>query len=325
MRKNLKLNASLWQLLIISIVIFISACKKDEVKPNNNSSINTWIDSNMRYIYYWNDKIPASVDKSKNPKDYFDALLYKTEDRFSWIQENFTDLINSLNGIAKEAGYDLKLYRESESNKNVIAQITYIKPNSPASDAGLKRGDVITKINSTQITTDNYQDLINNKIAESHTVTYNPLDAANEQLLSPVTKSLNVVEYTENPNYLSKVITIGDKKIGYYVYNFFAPGTGDNYDIEMDNIFSQFKSDGITDLILDFRFNSGGAVSSATNLASLIAPSITKNDIFYKSTFNAQAQRDILADPEYGPDFLIEHFKEKSQNIGSLLSGNKVY
>ena len=73
--------------------------------------------------------------------------------------------------------------------------------------------------------------------------------------------SLATVVYNENPNYFSKVIEIDGKKIGYYVYNFFASGTNDQtgvYDLEMDNILRDSKQkELLTDI--DLRFNSGGS------------------------------------------------------------------
>jgi C-terminal processing protease CtpA/Prc len=130
----------------------------------------------------------------------------------------------------------------------------------------------------------------------------------------------------ENPNYLSKVFEINGRKIGYYVYNFFATGTDNEaavYDAEMDNIFAGFKAKGITDLVLDLRFNSGGSEVSANNLASLVAPD-PGNKLFFRREYNSKVENEILSDPNAGTDFLQSRLKTKAQNIGSQLSG-RVY
>jgi carboxyl-terminal processing protease len=299
------------------------------VLPKENQQyvkVNEWILENMQFWYLWSDKLPTASDKTNDPEAFFKSLLYK-DDRFSWIQDNYTELLNSLQGVSKEAGYEYVLYRESEASNNVVAQILYIKPNSPASQAALKRGDVITKINNQQITTSNYQALLD-EIKQNHTVSYKPLNIDSKSFGAESSLSLTTVEYSEDPNYLSKVISDGGHKIGYFVYNFFAAGTKVNagaYDAKMDNIFADFKAQGVSDLIIDLRFNSGGSESSAANLASLIGAGVNDTKIFAKRAYNEQVQEEILNDPELGESFLNTKFINKVNNIGSQLGGGRVY
>src|SRR5688500_5293580 len=112
----------------------------------------------MDFWYLWSNELPAAPNKNQNPDDFFQSLL-SDDDRFSWIQENYQDLLNSLQGISKEAGFEYVLYKEDGSD-NVIAQILYTKPGSPAENAGLKRGDGISHINGQQLNTANYQDVL---------------------------------------------------------------------------------------------------------------------------------------------------------------------
>jgi C-terminal processing protease CtpA/Prc len=87
----------------------------------------------------------------------------------------------------------------------------------------------------------------------------------------------------------------------------------------MDAIFAKFKAESINHLIVDFRYNGGGFVSSAVNLASLIAPGVTQNDIFSKTKYNS-----FLSGFD---DFqnVQTPFRTKAQNLGNILSGNRVY
>ena len=121
---------------------------------------------------------------------------------------------------------------------------------------------------------------------------------------------------------MDTVYTINNQKIGYVVYHFFAPGTTGQpniYDNQMDQIFADFKSQGINHLILDLRYNSGGAVSSAVNLASLIAPGVGENDILSKVQYNS-----FLSGFDQFKN-VTRKFKTKSQNLGPILSDNRVY
>ncbi len=238
------------------------------------------------------------------------------------IYPDYQELINSLNGITLEAGYEFNLYREAEGSANVIAEVSYIKRNSPASLVDLKRGDFITHINGTRLTDTNFRDLLG-QISSQHTLRYSRFNTESGSFEEQEEISLTPVQLAENPNFLDSVYTINGEKIGYVVYHFFAPGAGQNsttYDDEMDQIFANFKAEGIQHLIVDFRYNGGGFVSSAVNLASLIAPGVDQTDIFSKTKYNSFLTENV-ADLRN----VQTTFRTKSQNLGPILEGNRVY
>ena len=290
-------------------------------EPNPNIAINKWINDVMKEVYLWLPEMKTPIANTSEPEDYFESLLNRPTDRFSVIYPDYQQLINSLNGISLEAGYEFTLYRESSSNNNVVAEVTYIKKNSPASNAAMRRGDYITRINGTQMTLENYRTVLG-LIDKPHTLNTLRFSEASGGFVAQPEISLTPVELSENPNFLDSVYTVNGEKIGYVVYHFFAPGSGNNstaYDQEMDGIFAEFKTKGIQHLVLDFRYNGGGFVSSAVNLASLIAPSVKTTDIFSKTKYNSfLMQFDNLKNVQ-------TPFKEKAENLGKILKGNRVY
>ncbi|RIW17331.1 peptidase [Algoriphagus lacus] len=303
------------------------ACKEEEEiepvieKPNPNIAINKWINEVMKEVYLWLGEMRTPIADTSDPEDYFESLLNRPTDRFSVIYPDYQELINSLNGITLEAGYEFTLYRESQSNNNVVAEISYVKKNSPAASTPLKRGDYITRINGTQMTLENYRSVIA-QIDKPHTLTTLRFNEGSGSFEPQPEISLTAVQLAENPNFMDSVYTINGEKIGYVVYHFFAPGPGNNstaYDQEMDAIFADFKAKGIQNLIVDFRYNGGGFVSSAVNLASLIAPGVKATDIFSKTKYNSfLMQFDNLKNVQ-------TPFKAKAENLGKILKGNRVY
>jgi C-terminal processing protease CtpA/Prc len=316
-----------WMVMIavmIAVSLGLSACREDEPAPlGPNEYVNNWILENMQAVYYWNSSIPANPDKSLTPPDFFDALL-DPADRFSFLQENYLELQKQLQGIRKEAGYDFTLYRETANSDNLVAQLIFVKANSPATAAGMKRGDLITHINGERLTISNYQGLLA-KLGENHSVTIQSYNETQQTFNPAAALSLVPVELVENPILFKSVITLSGKKIGYLVYRFFAPGPGNQYLNEMDQAFQEFRDAGVSDFVLDLRFNNGGTISAATNLASLVGRDIDNSKAFYKLQYNANIMQEIRNDPRRGEASLTQRFVSKSQNIGSLLNTGNVY
>lgn len=317
-------NSLPFLLLGLALAIFSCQDKNDplpQVDQDPNETVNAWIQDVMDQVYLWLNDMRDPIAANSDPEDYFESLLFRPTDRFSVIYPDYQELINSLNGVNLEAGYEFILYRESNANENVYAEITYIKKNSPASNVDLMRGDVITKINGTQITLSNYRELLG-AISGTHTLSYERLNEGASIFVPKADVTLTSVELAENPNFLDTIYTINNQKIGYVVYHFFAPGPSQDpvYDLEMDNIFGKFKSGNIDHLIVDFRYNGGGFVSSAVNLASLIAPGVGATSIFSKTKYNS-----FLMENVEDLQNVQTPFKAKAENLGNTLEGNRVY
>lgn len=85
----------------------------------------------------------------------------------------------------------------------------------------------------------------------------------------------------------------------------------------MDEIFANFKSEGIDHLVLDLRYNSGGAERATINLASLIGSNISDQDVFVKREYNEELKQALIN--EYGEESLNRRFINKTSNIGNDL------
>ncbi|GAB3998200.1 hypothetical protein GCM10028807_45240 [Spirosoma daeguense] len=280
----------------------------------------------MKEVYYWNDKIPANPDKTLTPDAFFESLLNKYDvttnpngDRFSWIQESASDLQASLSGQTTTTGMEYNLYLRSSGSSDVIAQVLYVLPGSPAEKAGIKRGDIISKVNGQGLNTTNYGNLL----FSGTTYTFGFATMSGQSLVdSDQTRTVTATVFQENPVFLDSVYTVGSKRVGYLVYNQFVPGangsSADEYDAQVDAVFSDFKAKGVNELVLDLRYNPGGYTSSSANLASLIGKGVSSNTLYFREEWNATLMPQLQR--EYGSSFFTQNFLTKAQNIGGSLS-----
>lgn len=284
--------------------------------------VNGWIYDNMSVYYLWNDKLSKSPNYSLNPEDFFESILYKYNktsnpdgDRFSWIQEDYTELLGNLSGVAShEIGFEYILVGTDATLKQYYALVLYAMHGTDAELKGINRGRFITKINGQNITADNYKNLFGGtgtkKLSMADFV-YNETEKR-YILQSSGDVTINMHNYfAENPIYLDTIYTVANNKIGYLVYNFFARDNGDksnNYDKELISKLSNFKSKGVNEMVLDLRYNSGGAVSSAIALASALVKNRSTKNVLTTSQYNSILHNALIKEEgaNYNKDYFID-------------------
>jgi len=267
-----------WLPLFILVPVILAGCEKkvmpeeEEEGPVQASAliqkINGFIKEAMSDVYLWYDKMPViDIRYETDPKVYFDKLLY-SEDRWSYITDDLAAFEGSQQGIEKTYGYSLTFGRFVDATGlptgNYFGIVEYVYPNTPASEAGFTRGDLIIRLNGGNITADNYRDLLS---GTSVSVTKGILTS--EGISTGETVVLVAEELNLDPVHMYKIIENEGHKIGYLVYLQYIPGyNGTSLKVALQ----YFKDNQITDLVLDLRYNPGGFVSAAQYLTSSIAP-----------------------------------------------------
>ena len=119
-------------------------------------------------------------------------------------------------------------------------------------------------------------------------------------------------DYIENPIYDYRIINQDNDKIGYLMYNGFVG----EYNSELNQVFSAFLTENINHLVLDLRYNSGGNIRTATELASMITGQFY-NQVFTILKYNESLQSN-------NQDFLFTNSLDNNNSINSL-NLNKIY
>lgn len=291
-----------------SAIIYISvANQKDRARlqikqGSGNSGSGTytdvcrWMFEYMNKYYLWNEPLATFTPDYSISYDAFltkmldhvDADNHRNRDDGHWAngeREYYYSFIDSDAPTSRSAG-DTEtgsgiMYMEAGYVDNIVALLpALVAPGSPAAQAGLKRGDIITKIDGSRITESNYNTMANRLYAGNVNVTTYDYDSKTENSAVRVDKAT----FVDPAIYQSSVLTVNSgKKVGYIAYMGFHM----NYDSQLIDIFSQFKNQGVTDLILDLRYNGGGHVLSSVVLGTLIAGNDKKDQIYSRTTYNA--------------------------------------
>ncbi|GAA4300390.1 S41 family peptidase [Compostibacter hankyongensis] len=323
------------RLLYLSLVLLTAwtACKKDDhVKPDpvdrGNGELTAQDEDSLKFyvwwdmlsdsenvpFYYWNDQVPA-VDPKDSRYDSAEDLL---DDIASYPEVNgekvdrysFLDRVGSVSdeldgGQGGDMGF-MVAGAQTPDNQTVLV-VLYVYAGSPAGKAGVQRGWEVTAINGADIdlSSDAGYDAVNSALFSdaSATFTFVPSSGTSKNV------KLSRASYHINPVLEDTVYTVAGKKVGYFVYNSFINVLGSEGNAavakeEISNAFAKFKSDGVRDLIVDLRYNGGGAVPSAEYLDNLIAPSAVNGENMYSYKYNKELTAAFNSDAEYKKEYI---------------------
>lgn len=312
------------------LFLLLGSCEKDDLEVPEALQVNDFVWKGMNLYYLWQADVPNLADNRFGNQDELNGFLSaysspatlfnslrtdSTIDRFSVIYSDYRVLEGVLSGNTTDTGMDYGLRYKNGSTTDIFGWVRYILPNSDAATKNIKRGDIFYAINGTPLTSTNYQSLLANT-----TFIVNLADYDNGNI-TPNGQSVTLTKtpIAENPVFTTTVINQGTNKIGYLMYNGFYTA----YENQLNAVFAQFQAQGITHLVLDLRYNSGGSVATATRLASMITGQFN-GQVFATQQWNAKLQAYWN---QNNPQQLTNYFTTTLGNGNGVnsLNLNKVY
>lgn len=283
----------------------------------STSDENNWLRAWSHDLYLWYDEI-ADVDPDLHTTPaYFDLMRTfettpsgadKDQFHFSYDTEFWIQLSQS--GTSAGYGSDIVLLSATPPRRAVVATV---QVGSPADMAGITRGTVIVSVDGVDVANGSDVDTLNaglfpSATGESHDFGIEDFDGSN-----PRTVTLVSADVTIDTVPVAQVINTGAGPVGYMVFDaFLAPSEARIVD-EMQN----FANAGITELILDLRYNGGGFLDIANELAYMIAGPSAQGLIFEELQFNDKHPN---VDPVTGQTLTPDPFLTTAQGF-SVPSG----
>ncbi|NQY07215.1 MAG: peptidase S41 [Flavobacteriaceae bacterium] len=311
--------------------ITVSCFDDQDDNPASENDIKRFIWNGLNLYYLYLNDVPDLADDRfsgtgeldafsntfDSPEDWFYQLI-APQDRFSWIVSDYIALEQSFSGVTLHNGMDFGI-TYAPNDTDVIGFVKYVLPGSNAQANGVQRGMIFNAVDGTTLTVNNFQTLLS---SETYTIDLAELNGID---VNPTGTSITLTkaEFTENPIYIADTFDVNGTTVGYLMYNQF---TGD-FDDQLNSAFANFQAAGVSDFILDLRYNSGGSVTSAINLSSMITGQFN-GDIFTTEQWNHKLQEDLfIYEQQNGVEILTNRFTNVMGNGSAInsLNLNRVY
>ncbi len=273
-----------WAAWLVGLGIALAGCGGGSggggiVQPPPDSSCtvieqNQYILDVMEAFYLWNDRLPqADPAAFDSPQAFLDALRVP-EDIFSYLSSAAAD--DAFFGEGEFAGLG---FQSRQSGGEV--RLLDVYEGSPAYLGGLRRGDRVVAVDGRPI-----EEIL---AAEGFVASLGPPEVgvtveltwqnvAGEQFVDVFTKAVVTIP----PVSSATLLDTPTGAAGYLLFRAFVEPA----DPALNQAFADFAAAGISDLVIDLRYNSGGLLSVAELLANLIGGAVTQGQIQYTLEYN---------------------------------------
>lgn len=295
MKKKIKLNFIQLAIivsvptLIMSIIsgslVYSRLNNTGKVTTTNNKYVNEFISTYNKLL----DEYYEDLDENKLVDAAINGMLEYTGDDYTiYMNEDATESLNEkLEGTYEGIGIRISL---NDSNEIYVYEVF---DESPAKVAGMQTGDILLSINGEDLSgksTEYASKLIQDSTQNKFTIFVRRNE---ENLTFEVERKTLIV-----PAINSSIKEVNGKKIGYIYLETFSS----TLDTQVESTLLSMENDGIDSLIIDVRYNTGGYLTSCTNIIELFLEKdklmysikSKKDSVDYKDTTDTKREYPIV-------------------------------
>ena len=265
--------------------------------------------------YLFPETLPANTDPTPfaNVSDYLDFLTAtaraQRRDRFFTFITSIAEE-NAFNTSGATAGFGIRLMNDATTRRTFIIEAF---EGAPALAAGIDRGAEIVAIGTSANALRNVSDIIAAEGAAGVSAALGPSTAGLSRILritdAQGTRDLSVTKanFSLSPvssRYGSRIIEDSGRRIGYLNLRTFISSA----DPQLRAAFDSFRAAGISQFIIDFRYNGGGLVSTAELMGDLLGGNRSRSDVFSNTIFR----------PERSANNETKRFNPQSQSVSPV-------
>ena len=260
--------------------------------PGSSTTENFWLRSWTNELYLWYKEVPDINPASYATADYFNLLKTSAttasgnpKDKFHFTYPTPQWVALSQSGV--QAGYGAQFVVLASSPPRLVV-VAYTEPGSPATAAGvdLSRGaqvltvdgvDLVNAGDSASVATLN-AGLFPSATGSTHSFSILDLGASSGR-----TVTMTSANVTETPVQNVGTVHSSTGTVGYMLFNDHIATA----EAELVSAFAQLAAANVNDLVLDIRYNGGGYLDIASEVAYMVAgPGATAGKTFEKTVFN---------------------------------------
>lgn len=266
-------------------------------RPGSLAQEKSWVRAWIDETYLWFDEIPGSVRSGSyiTPQAFFADLRTpsvtpsgKPLDQFHFIYDTAVWQALTRSGIVAGYGFDLSIVKSKVPRE---VRVAYTEPGTPAANAGITRGIRIVGVDGIDVVNSATVDALNAALfppaaGQSHTFKLQALDGSVQTVV------LGSAQIRKIPVQNVETLDTATGKVGYLLFNdHVAPS-----EAQLIAAMTKFKADGVQDLVLDIRYNGGGLLDIASELAFMVAsPAAISGAVFERLQFNSKNPFNLTA------------------------------
>lgn len=259
-------------------------------RPGTAATEKSWVRAWIDETYLWFDEVPTTLAAADyaTPIAYFGALKTPkltasghAKDRFHFTEDTADFLASSQNGI--QIGYGLELAFLSAAPPRDL-RVAFTEPGSPADQSAIARGAKVVAIDGIDVANGADVAGLNAGLSpvhegEAHSFTLRTADGSDH------TVTLTSTRVTRTPVQHVSTIATASGPVGYMLFNDHMATA----EAELIAAVNQLKGAGIADLVIDMRYNGGGLLDVASELAYMVGPAAaTAGTVFERLQFNSK-------------------------------------